>query len=115
MILRMDRLLVELPQPKNPSPNAAAAIQELLGGKYGEMSMFPEVLATGHGFPMRGPTMRRGCSSGGRWAGISFGSSVTSAHCPVTRPGYCALAPSGHGWITTLMHPSFSSRVLGVG
>lgn len=38
MILRMDRLLVELPAPKNPSPNDAAAIQELLGGKYGEMS-----------------------------------------------------------------------------
>jgi Mn-containing catalase len=38
MILRMDRLPIELPQPKNPSPNDAAAIQELLGGKFGEMS-----------------------------------------------------------------------------
>ncbi|UOR05805.1 manganese catalase family protein [Hymenobacter aerilatus] len=38
MILRYDRLAVELPKPKNPSPNDAAAIQELLGGKYGEMS-----------------------------------------------------------------------------
>ena len=38
MIQRIDRLPVELPRPKNPSPNDAAAVQELLGGKYGEMS-----------------------------------------------------------------------------
>ena len=38
MILRMDRLQMELPKPKNPSANDAAAIQELLGGKFGEMS-----------------------------------------------------------------------------
>ncbi len=38
MILRIDRLAIELPQPKNPSPNAAAAVQELLGGRFGEMS-----------------------------------------------------------------------------
>jgi Mn-containing catalase len=34
----MDRLPIELPTPKNASPNDAAAIQELLGGKFGEMS-----------------------------------------------------------------------------
>src|SRR5690349_23126097 len=38
MISRMDRLAVDLPKPKNPSPNSASAIQELLGGKFGEMS-----------------------------------------------------------------------------
>jgi len=38
MILRLDRLPIELPMPKHPSPNAAAAIQELLGGRFGEMS-----------------------------------------------------------------------------
>jgi Mn-containing catalase len=38
VILRLDRLMTELPEPKNPDPNAAAAVQELLGGKYGEMS-----------------------------------------------------------------------------
>jgi Mn-containing catalase len=38
MILRIDRLLTELPNPKGPDANAAAAVQELLGGKYGEMS-----------------------------------------------------------------------------
>ena len=38
MILRMERLAVDLPTPKHPSPNSAAALQELLGGKFGEMS-----------------------------------------------------------------------------
>jgi Mn-containing catalase len=38
MFMRLDRLQAELPQPKKPDPNAAAALQELLGGKYGEMS-----------------------------------------------------------------------------
>ncbi|MGF7215552.1 Mn-containing catalase [Spirosoma lacussanchae] len=38
MILKMDRLPIELPRPNNPSPNSAAAVQELLGGKFGEMS-----------------------------------------------------------------------------
>jgi len=38
MILRIDRLPIELPQPDAPNPNAASAVQELLGGKFGEMS-----------------------------------------------------------------------------
>ncbi|MCJ2049964.1 manganese catalase family protein [Methylobacterium sp. J-070] len=38
MFMKIDRLLTELPEPKKPEPNAAAALQELLGGKYGEMS-----------------------------------------------------------------------------
>jgi Mn-containing catalase len=38
MFLRIDRLQAELPPPKKQDPNAAAALQELLGGKYGEMS-----------------------------------------------------------------------------
>jgi Mn-containing catalase len=38
MILRIDRLAIELPAPKNPSPNSAAAVQELMGGRFGEMS-----------------------------------------------------------------------------
>jgi Mn-containing catalase len=38
MFLRVDRLQTELPIPAEPNPNAAAALQELLGGKYGEMS-----------------------------------------------------------------------------
>lgn len=38
MFMRVDRLITELPQPKRSDSNAAAALQELLGGKYGEMS-----------------------------------------------------------------------------
>jgi len=38
MILRVDKIAIDLPQPKNPNPNAAAAVQELLGGRFGEMS-----------------------------------------------------------------------------
>jgi len=40
MINRFDRMAIDLPKPKYPNPNAAAAIQELMGGKFGEMSTF---------------------------------------------------------------------------
>lgn len=40
MILRIDRLQTELPPPSEPDPVGAAAVQELLGGKFGEMSTF---------------------------------------------------------------------------
>ncbi len=40
MILRVDRLLTELPPPSDPDPVGASAVQELLGGKFGEMSTF---------------------------------------------------------------------------
>lgn len=38
MFMRVDQLQTELPPPLRADPNAAAALQELLGGKYGEMS-----------------------------------------------------------------------------
>ncbi len=38
MYLRIDRLQIELPAPEEPDPNAAAAVQDLLGGRFGEMS-----------------------------------------------------------------------------
>ena len=38
MFMRVDKLQAELPAPKRADPNAAAALQELMGGKYGEMS-----------------------------------------------------------------------------
>ena len=38
MFLRVDRLQVELPPPSDPDPEGAAAVQELLGGRFGEMS-----------------------------------------------------------------------------
>jgi Mn-containing catalase len=40
MILRIDRLQTELPPPSDPDPVGAAAVQELLGGKFGELSTF---------------------------------------------------------------------------
>jgi Mn-containing catalase len=38
MILRIDRLATELPPPSDPDPDGAAAVQELMGGRFGEMS-----------------------------------------------------------------------------
>jgi Mn-containing catalase len=40
VISRIDRLGVELPPPSDPDPDAAMAVQELMGGRYGEMSTF---------------------------------------------------------------------------
>jgi Mn-containing catalase len=38
VITRHDRIALDLPIPKGPNANAAAAVQELMGGKFGEMS-----------------------------------------------------------------------------
>src|SRR4051812_27874232 len=40
VIMRIDRLQAELPPPSDPDPVGASAVQELLGGKFGEMSTF---------------------------------------------------------------------------
>src|SRR4051812_17601169 len=40
MILRIDRLQTEMPPPSDPDPQGASVVQELLGGKFGEMSTF---------------------------------------------------------------------------
>jgi Mn-containing catalase len=40
MILRIDRWGTELPPPSDPDPNAASVVQELMGGRFGEMSTF---------------------------------------------------------------------------
>jgi Mn-containing catalase len=40
MILRIDRLQTEMPPPSDPDPVGASVVQELLGGKFGEMSTF---------------------------------------------------------------------------
>jgi Mn-containing catalase len=40
VISRVDRLGVELPPPSEPDPAGAAAVQELMGGRFGEMSTF---------------------------------------------------------------------------
>lgn len=38
MFLRIDRLQVEMPLPSDPDPAAAAAVNELMGGRFGEMT-----------------------------------------------------------------------------
>ena len=38
MCLRIDKLQYELPKAQEQNPNAAAAVQELMGGRFGEMS-----------------------------------------------------------------------------
>ncbi|MDP1849773.1 MAG: manganese catalase family protein [Solirubrobacteraceae bacterium] len=40
MIHRLDRILTEMPPPSDPDAAGAARVQELLGGKFGEMSTF---------------------------------------------------------------------------
>jgi Mn-containing catalase len=40
VILRLDRIATELPPPSQPDPAGAAAVQELMGGRFGEMSTF---------------------------------------------------------------------------
>lgn len=50
MFLRSEKLLIPLTKPKNPDPNGAAAVQELLGGKFGEMSTLNNYLHQSFGF-----------------------------------------------------------------
>ncbi len=38
MIKRFDKILIDLPRPPHSDPNAASAVQELVGGEFGEMS-----------------------------------------------------------------------------
>src|SRR5690606_26643850 len=52
MILRVDRLQIELPMPSEPDPAAAASVQELLGRRFGEMSTLMNY--TYQSFNMRG-------------------------------------------------------------
>jgi Mn-containing catalase len=40
VIRRIDRIATELPGPTDPDPAGAAAVQELMGGRFGEMSTF---------------------------------------------------------------------------
>ncbi len=37
MFKRMDEIMIEIPEVEKPDPNAAAAVQELLGEKFEEM------------------------------------------------------------------------------
>ena len=50
MFFRSEKLLIPLQKPANPDPNGAAAVQELLGGKFGEMSTLNNYLHQSFGF-----------------------------------------------------------------
>lgn len=50
MFKRENRILVELPIPEVGDKNAAAAVQELLGGKFGEMSTLNNYMFQSHNF-----------------------------------------------------------------
>ncbi|MEM1383748.1 MAG: manganese catalase family protein [Pseudomonadota bacterium] len=50
MFTRIDRLQVDMPIPKDPDPKAAAAIQELMGGRFGEMSTLMNYLFQSYNF-----------------------------------------------------------------
>jgi len=50
MFFRSEKLLIPLEKPKSPDPQGAAAIQELLGGKFGEMSTLNNYLHQSFGF-----------------------------------------------------------------
>ena len=50
MFMRIAKLQTELPPPKVADPNGAAALQELLGGKFGEMSTLNNYMFQSHNF-----------------------------------------------------------------
>lgn len=50
MFMRSEKLLIPVEKPASPDPNGAAAIQELLGGKFGEMSTLNNYLHQSFGF-----------------------------------------------------------------
>jgi hypothetical protein len=54
MILRIDRLGLELPPPTDPDPAGAQAVQELLGGRYRGSRRRRS--------PSASPTSRRACT-----------------------------------------------------
>jgi manganese catalase len=57
MILRIDRWGTQLPPPSDPDPAGAAAVQELMGGRFGEMSTLMNY--TFQSFNFRGRQMAR--------------------------------------------------------
>ena len=50
MIFRVDKLLTAIPVPDNSSPQAAAAVQEVMGGKTGELSTLLNYLFQSNNF-----------------------------------------------------------------
>lgn len=54
MFLRIDRLQIDMPMPKDPDPQAAAAVQELMGGRFGEMTTLNTYMYQSFNFRQRG-------------------------------------------------------------
>ncbi|MBY6037726.1 manganese catalase family protein [Fictibacillus nanhaiensis] len=54
MIKRMNKLQIALPTPTNPDANAAAAVQALLGGRFGEMSTLNNYMYQSFNFRKKG-------------------------------------------------------------
>jgi Mn-containing catalase len=50
VFVRIDRLQVDMPIPKDPDPRAAAAVQELMGGRFGEMSTLMNYMFQSYNF-----------------------------------------------------------------
>ena len=57
VFLRIDKLQIELPKPAQADPESAGVVQELLGGKFGEMSTLMNY--TYQSFNMRGKSKVR--------------------------------------------------------
>jgi Mn-containing catalase len=57
MFLRIDKLQIELPRPEQADPESAGVVQELMGGKFGEMSTLMNY--TYQSFNMRGKSKVR--------------------------------------------------------
>ena len=57
MFLRIDKLQIELPRPTESDPESAGIVQELMGGKFGEMSTLMNY--TYQSFNMRGKSKIR--------------------------------------------------------
>ena len=57
MFLRIDKLQIELPRPQQADPESAGVVQELMGGKFGEMSTLMN--HTYQSFNMRGKSKIR--------------------------------------------------------
>ncbi len=81
MFLRVDKLQIELPSPKKQDPNAAAGLQELLGGKYGEMSTLSNYMFQSFNFRSKSKLGRSTASlppSPPRNSGMSSSSAMAS-------------------------------------
>ena len=92
MILRIDRLGAELPPPSDPDPEGANAVQELMGGRFGEMSTLMNY--TSGVFRTADPNTVP-CASGSPPHGEYHGGVVIAARLPSVGRGPARLQPRG--------------------